>query len=424
MKKSLVLLILFAMLMPSALLAKRTWKLRGTLKAKHLMPLLSGKYGTSALKNVEVRVKGSYKITKKKWGPYGSWGTVRTNSSGVFSLTKKKSKKARRFKVEVKFEDKKVLVKKSKWITVYSSSRSHNGPSVDFGHLIFKEGGRGELGKRTPRVHADIWVAAHLLVRKMASYGYPYKSKLRVKYPSNTVAKDSAESSFANPATKVINLFRAKNGSRDHADVRTLYHEAMHIWAYQHCWGELGLAMRLLIERTTHGLVKKSFVAFHEGFAEFGKDVLVKKIFNVVDAEKPYTRHYLNNDVPYQPITNLDKLNRHDYGWRSIFHMLILNNLEMYSVGTKSSPNQKFAYTVSIRKKRYDSPRLNFRDILKSFQKAKSKGYKSVIKKKEMSLTPYLKRLAAICPGFKKKHIKAIKEVLNPAGTKQPADVF
>src|SRR5690606_28315330 len=115
---------------------------------------------------------------------------------------------------------------------------------------------------------------------------------------------------------------------KDHFNAPSVAHELMHLWAYQHSKGEMGLAWQLLLHGSTHdGRQNRTWVAFHEAFAEWAGNLLYSEIYDRpatiygdVDAHTgttldnravPFSRRFLRE----RGIRWLADLDHFEYGW-------------------------------------------------------------------------------------------------------------
>ena len=85
-----VLAVAFFLTPQNALAAKCNWTVTGKLAVKHELQELKEKFnGESPLKGVIVNVSARKKVGAL-WGPWGNWGSVRTNRNGKFLISKNK----------------------------------------------------------------------------------------------------------------------------------------------------------------------------------------------------------------------------------------------------------------------------------------------------------------------------------------------
>ena len=395
-----------------------SWTVQGKLTADHMLDTLSNKLGPgAALKDVEVEVSG------KTSGWFNSWGTVRTNDSGVFSITRTKSCADRTFRVKVKFQNAALEVRhenstssttKVKWYTIIDQSGSHTSGTVNLGERTFRAGGNHDLGDYEARSHADIWQMYQLALNHLSGLGFPITGQVAVKYPHDGVTGDSVEASYVNPTTKIIYI--VKNSQKDHLSKSTLLHELGHRWAYDHVSGEICLTESLLLDGSTHGLVSDPCVAFHEGFAEFFKNKMGSGIFG--DAPHlPYNRAVLKN--MYAPpfdlfIDNIAEMQRFDEGMTSVFHILTTHDLASYDfLDANTAMN-----TVQDEFVEYKGPTPLCTDISLSF--ADVLAVVDGMTRSEMTIGTLLDRVEAFFPTINTVYRGLLQNLADPASTAQP----
>jgi hypothetical protein len=422
-----VLAVVLSLAPKSAFAAKCNWTVTGKLAVKHKLLELKDKFnGRSLLRGVLVNVSARKKVGAL-WTPWGSWGSVRTSRSGKFLISKRKSCGKRKFRVRVKFKDSSLEVrhKKShpanwvKWHTVIKNRpRRAGGGRISYGQLTFKPGGKRALGNDFARAQADIWVLYKMAIRhvRRMGKGYRFKGKVKVKYPHKGPVKDDIESSYADPLTKEIWII--KNSKKDQFFTNYLLHELGHVWAYNHSSGENCLTQELLKPpHTTHGLVKDHCAAFHEGFAEYWMEKMRQALFGK-RAPLPVSRKW----VASQGLTTLRRVQRHDWGWNSVFRMLTTPNIHKYDFGTALTGAKGYVVAKSSAPKGCTSPKITFKNVLRAFNPRSSKGYPKQLARKETTISKFLNRSAAILGPMTRRHGRMYKKLADPSKTSQPSD--
>jgi hypothetical protein len=227
------------------------------------------------------------------------------------------------------------------------------------------------------------------------------------------------EESYANPITNHIYI------EADDLDEDTLVHELMHVWAYQHSTGEDGLAVELLANGSTHGLVDESYVAFHEGFAEYAKDELLGALYGH-DTGLPYSREKLGAGINGVPLQTIARLQRHDDGWRSVFRTLTLSPLNLYDFLDPYAGTLSSTYVVRRDLARVCDgiPGLDFADILLAFESNAGRGLPDDITTGEMTVEGFLERLAVTDTDMDDADADAFLELLKPGATVNADEVF
>lgn len=407
------------------------WTVRGRLQVDHVIPDLPVSPAISGLGGVEVKVSAKEKVAGI-WGSWNAWPTVRTDGDGDFEVRKSKNCDGRRFKIEVKFSDSQLEVRhgtatssleKVEWYTIVEDlSGEHAAGTTDFGNKIFAASGSLDLDNVEARAHADIWYVYKQAIAKAASFGadHAFTTQVKVKFPHDGVAPDDVESSYANPTTKVIYIFKADNGSESHLDVDTLLHELGHVWAYNHSSGEFCLTETLVTTQNTHGLVADSCVAFHEGFAETFGDEMQRALFGRA-ADLPFHRPKLNAGIGGTALTNKTLMQRHDSGWLSVFRTLLTPSLHKYDFGTPGGSMS--GSTIAVKSPLpigCTSPALSFADLLSVFNAGGS--FNAKLSRDETTITRFLERAAGRLGNLTAADADTIEALVDPASSVQPSD--
>ncbi len=421
-------------LAPQIASAACSWNVNGTVSVDHEMPSFKSKLGSnSKLEGINVKVSARTKVAGI-WGTWNSWGTVRTNSSGKFSVSKSKNCAKRQFKVQVEFKDPDLEMRhanatnstnKVKWYTIYQYGGSgRSAGTLSLGNKRFSSSGAYDLDNREARSHASIWVVAQDAQDYMASLGsaYAFTTDIRIKYPHNSaVAPDAAEASYANPTTKVIYIH--KSSGKDHLSVGTVLHEMGHIWAYNHSSGEICLTETLLVNGNTHGLVGDHCVAFHEGFAEFWADEVERALYGGTK-ELPYSRRKLNNGVDGDALTSASLVQRHDMGWWSALHMVTTPGIHRYNVGTATTGSTNKISLLGTTPSGCNVPGVGFKGVLRTFNANSSKGYGSKLSRSETTLTKFFDRLGKLNVTITDAQADRMRAFSDPAKVIQPKRAF
>jgi hypothetical protein len=456
-------------------MAKQKWTIKGRILFEPQFTETREVYGEEvALPDVRVQVSARESKLDPTWD---EWGDVHVGPQGRFSFTKEKDKSARYFRVRVLFKDDTLklypppdgllsklteaitgvscvtdlvedaletalsqttrLAYDVRWFTIVQDDDKSDkrGPgTVDFGDLVFQQGGRLDLGDRTARRHADIWWLAKKMIGVLDDIGSGFVEKRppALIHPfQSPLVGDGVESSYANPQTDVVHLI--ENARSDHFNAPSVAHELMHLWAYQHSTGEKGLAWQLLIHGSTHdGRQAKRWVAFHEAFAEWASNLIYTHIYENrpatiygdTDARTgtaldnraiPFSRRFLR-DVG---IRSLSELDYYEYGWIALFTALVSDDLELLDPDTDETwadfPGLRSWRAGTVSNSRGDPALV---DILRAFKAAPAKGYPDVISKKEMTRVAFLERLLTISPAITDERRDLINTLLD-TGTKK-----
>ncbi len=320
------------LLSESALANQCAYHFEGQLQVEHqdFMRTLLGR-NRSNLANVEIRLQG-------KGVDWTNWVTSRTDSQGRFTLVKTKKCAKREFRILVRFDSDELSIfhenstdqiagSRSRNYIVWAANTDQKLPVIQNQISIrFRENGQGDTGAAEPRGHAEIWVLYRRVIAHMASYGsgLGFNKRVKVKHPH---VKGSGRVSYANPLNDVIYLVRRRDNPANDAgrNVDTMIHELMHIWAYQHSVKENRMASYLLghLRRGTHGLVERTHVAFHEGFAEWAKDRVMHDAFGRNLPPVPSRRA--------SGAASFSEVEFRDEGWMALFRLLdepVLKNVD------------------------------------------------------------------------------------------------
>lgn len=447
-------------------MAKTTWTVKGELLLIPQLQEMRDKYGTlTPLSGVPVKISAREKLAGV-WGPWHKWEETTTGPKGKFSIEKEKDKSDRQFKVHVLFKDDELklypendglmatllekftgwnpitdyaedaleqvleqttrLAYDVKWFTVYKEDKKdkkHNAGTVDLGSMIFSANRTHDLGLREARCHAETW----MLVKEVFKFlrglegevGFRKDTKtIAIKYPhSNPLVGDKIEASYANPENYVVHLI--KNKRKDDFNVQTIIHEIMHLYMYQRSTREKGLAWQLIIHGSTHnGWQKKTWVSYHEAFAEWSSNFIFESLFGSKatvygDHEAlalPYSRDYLKG-LGAKTLSDVD---HYEHGWISLFNTLIgkalnrfdLNEGDPYVDGTASAqPAGKL--------------KADFAKVLQVFLPKEGTKYDGWLKRSEMKLDDFLDRMVALRDDFDKADKVIVKGVLDPLERRQ-----
>lgn len=455
-----------------------TWKVEGRISLKSNDSTIANVFpGMLPLAGVQVKVSAREKILGV-WGPFNSWDTVTTNSDGYFEVKKEKDKSDRQFKIEVLFKDntlkiypendglwntitegftdmfgqitdkvedavEQLLEQTSriaydvKWFKILDEDKDdkkHSHGTIDFGYFIFGGSSKQDLGDSIAVKHATAWFVYKKVFSVFNGFGktlhFDDKKPVALKYPhDNPIIGDNTEAAYSDPYNYIIFIIRNKKS--DWFNVDTIVHELMHIWAYQHCEKEKAMAWQLAIHGSTHsGLQKKSFVAFHEGFAEWASNRLTRLIFGkdsdiyggTTDTGVPFSRRFLKG----KNVKNESDIDKSEYAWISLFNILMTPDLHLHNFNSSTDYAAAMSSSSVTVPSRHvcSSPALTFDEILSVFIEHESDGYKKVLTKNEMNLDDFLERAKDISDKVTQDHVEAIKILLDPSKTDSAVSVI
>ncbi len=410
------------------------WRISGAFNVEHQLDEMKDKFGMKQpLRNIEVRVSGRTGTAV----PWGSWGTVRTNGDGEFSLSKNKTCADRYFKVEVKFEDSEIELrhehstipanKKVLWYEAWNSENLGNKkpPSlVELGTLTFGPGtgisGNHERADFQVYRHAELWTVYKFLNDVLEGYGpeYDFERKLVVKYPHNSQLVGEAEASYVNPVTRVTYIH--KDGPHDSFKMETLIHEAAHALFYDKFHGEACLTWDLVLTHDTHDLAPNSCSAFHEGAADAFQQRFSFEQFGTA-MELPDNRASLASGVGLgEAVPRPNLVERLDEGWTSIFMAMMNEDLGRLEFGTAdgtpgAARRGSFVGACS-------EPKVNLKRMIKVFLSNSEKGFFKDLTQDETRMDPFLSRAAAILANFDEEHANAISAAHDSRLDSEPSD--
>lgn len=363
-------------------MARTTWEITGKLLVEEDEINGSGLPILRPLAGVEVEVLAA------NFGVYASWGKVRTQADGSFTLRNEKDGSKRKFKVKVRLASDDLEINTgvlanpadflSPAIPVFEHEREVEGPQINIGTRCFKPGASGELGDRDNRRRAIAWYVCKTLIDALVDHDpyFAFKNKIKVIYPANVVSGLS----YANGVTRCAYIHA--NNTSDQWDVQVLLHEVMHLWNYDHNHGTANWfgAVFCPPDLSTHSHAERRPIAFHEGFAEFAAWELLHELWgdepgSTRDRQLPYTRYALAHTLN---LNTLDELEQND---RGVFRALcLLTGRAIYArkFGDKHTPLESNPYPLKVSTASLDcpqNPKLTLWDVLKVFQANPARGW-------------------------------------------------
>lgn len=361
-------------------MAQVQWTITGKLVVEESE--VSGAPATRPLAGVEVEVMAS------NFGAYASWGTVRTDSNGSFTLRKEKDQSKRKFKIKARLAGADLEVNTgalanpedflSPAVTVFEHEREVEGPTIAIGTRAFRAGGAGELGDLHNRRRAVAWYVVSTLIGALraSNPAFDFDGKIRVIYPANVVSGLC----YANGLTRAVYMHANTKG--DQWNVQTLLHEVMHLWNYDHNHGTAGWIGAVLCppDFSTHSQAERRPIAFHEGFAEFASWELLRELWgDEPDSTRvkmlPYTRYALVHDLH---LDTVDEVEQNDIGVFRALCVLTARALYARRFGdrdTRLSSNPEPEKVSSAGLDCPEPPRVTIWDVLQVFLPNPAAGY-------------------------------------------------
>jgi len=415
------------------------YQVSGTIQVKTILKEL--KKQTLPIIGAKVKI---FKSQLHK-GIYVPWGEGKTKSDGSFSipltLKGKKCETGRFIKVKLKFQNDLLELRhkhagfspffKVKANTIYRSSEKVTTSELDLGKMIFKKNANYSLGVGDFRKHAELWTIYSKVFDYLKSFGeeFGFQKRVAVKYPHNSLISDYGpdgkrlERSYANELNQTIYII--KNSRTDDFTLRTLVHELMHIWAYQHIKGPSGLVGYWLQNLTTHTPFAPAHIAFHEGFAEFAAQRILQEVFEK-KASKPYNRSFLTTLLAGKKLKFSEGK---DSGWTSLLLSMTLENIQNY---TYFGPGDVYGEDLDKKKiikrdlsqSEYLCERtfITLKDILSTFLPLSQGGEN--VKRAKLNFGDFLNRLVKRVPELTSKEARKYIELVNPRSYKEPFELF
>lgn len=307
------------------------------------------------------------------------------------------------------------------WIPLYVSGSSsalvasHGGSYGWSSNLAFRRTFSGSSSDEAR--HANLWIVLRELLRYLDENDHPMNTKLHVVHPADLSA--AQDGSFADPLSDGHDTVYLLSG---HFDVGSAFHEAMHVWAYQHSTSEELLGVYLFEHCTTHGHVSAP-VAFHEGFAEASKYMLRCELYpDTWGRRRPYNRFALNQDPDHDfggPITNVAQMQRHDEGWTSFLLMLMTPDLGSYEFGSANvragsvCAGTSDEFIVRVASSTEDAA-LEFLELLDVVHGM------NVNVANQVEFSGFLLRVATLVSAFDRSRVDEYLQLADPASTYEP----
>jgi len=128
-------------------------------------------------------------------------------------------------------------------------------------------------------------------------------------------------------------------------------------------------------------------------------------------------------------IKKLSDIDHYEYGWMSVFNLLLCNIVEKLDMNGAGPYAREKAVTgtgpkATIARK---SMNFSFADLLRAFDvifNPVPDEFPKQIDVSEMTLNKYFQRLGALVPSFDATMQSAYKKILDPAETRQPSDLL
>lgn len=405
MKHTKFLLVATAMLLATLTTAQQaladcTWTVSGKVQVRESETDPDRVQRDRGLKSIQIKVSGA-----TVGRVYGSWGTVRTNSSGEFTMVRTKSCANRHLKVQARLQHSELKVKDptgGEWIELYETTTKRSAGTLDIGTKRFTDGsGTTDLNSNDAFRRALAWYATKKVIDRFQeedSY-FDFKDTITIKYPAAVISNVSyangiERTAFVDPSPSWTN--------RDFLEV-TL-HEVMHLWNYDHNYGMTNWLAAVWGDSNTHGFQENPNVAFHEGFAEYAMEDILHEIWGWTK-KTPRSR----TSLEFLSLDSLAILERNDEGVRNALHMLTSKSL--YPTDTRFLECRA-------------SPNITFWELLSVFEESPADGYSTEwqVGQSDSGLLDFYDRSEAILDHFTDDDKDLYLDLLDVEGTMEASD--
>jgi hypothetical protein len=400
---------------------KQLWKVSGIVQVEETTT--SSTPRAHALRSVEVRVSAS-RLEDRVFVP---WGTTATDQSGRFSFQLEKSRAARSIRVSVKLKNDNLTVRSpaadgvlDDWHTVFETPSKVDGPEISAGTRVFRKGAPGELGDADNVSRAAIWYMAdevqRFLRKSEARFGHiGFEHPISVVYPAVLTGAVTG-SSYANGVNRTAYIVKGQESAN------VVVHELMHLWNYQHNKGTSNWAAAVCFDGDTHGFQEHAAIAFHEGFAEWAKNELMRSIWGA-PARLPLSRAGLAR----LDLNDLTTLERNDNGVTSALHLLTTENIFGLELGaaTDASFGNQARRVDRAGLSCPEPPRVSFLDVLKVFLPSSHAEWPTAweVGDRDYGLVRFYQRASDVLPlelGFSKTMKALYLQLLDVSSTVEP----
>ena len=427
------------------------WTIKGRIVVDHLLPELSKAFGArEGVPKLVVRVSARSKVLSG-WGWWNSWGQVTTKADGSFTVSENQGGDRRQFKVEVLFDSDRLRLKEGQetsirldgqgfpldiefdltdkdWFEVHDDENdgAPNGRQAGVINL-------GDIAVTGAVAHrlADAWCLYGRVMDLLENYGpaYSVSKRITVKYPMGLAGNAAASSSYSNPVNRAVYIKEGQFTSR------TLIHEFMHQWDYDHSTGEDAMAWQLAKHGSTHQARENTtFVPFREAFADWVAHRLLIEITggevrNFIEdvawkyPELPLARTYVGAALAdsEKKLANVDFTER---GWHSLFNILTYPYLDRCDFNrsiTDGDPEFCFVAIFSTQSNPEVRTGYSLQQVLSVWLKYPGKQIDQFMGNGDLDFFHFLARAGAILPDLEAEKIRVIKMCLNPNATENPA---
>jgi hypothetical protein len=402
---------------------KETVSVSGELRVRHTRR--SNPTGTplpvdSPMPLVQVRVQG-----KGKQGLWREIGQTTTDSAGRFVISSDERDRDRRFRIDVRLHSDALVVRghlAADWDTVLEQPQ-FRGDDLENVRLIYgaisdsSVDTTGRLENAEEMDRAEIWGLMQIALKALRDLGVPIEAGLVRPFQVEAVSPAKVKTSYSSPVTRNIHYVPSES-------LVGIFHELMHIWAYDHTRAFTGGQWRLIWSTigglNTHEEKELETTAFHEGFAQFAALQLETFLF-ASNPPLPLSRSGLSRI----PVSNIEQMIRNDNAWQSILTTLVTPELHRFEFGTASDGGPNTVSQLANPPTDCVSPTTSFAAMLRCFAKSKADDINHRIGGPQMKdLSAFLQRIAAILQGTFVGKEAALLRLFDPSESVEPAELF
>jgi|CXWL01.1.fsa_nt_gi hypothetical protein len=371
------------------------------------------------LSRVQVFVEG-----RRGKGIWNNIGQAETDAAGNFTINHHERVRDRRYRIQVRFKCDDLVVRNKAaagWETVLEQSRvvgeDLTGVNIVFGDRSASSSDTvAAVGGTELSENAEVWALTRLLLDLLDEIGEAFAGRLIRPFRVEMVTFAKIET-FADPVLRNVHLLPGET-------IRNIFHEPMHIWAYDHtrsiAGGQLRLAGSAASGLTTHEVNEARTTAFHEGFAEYAAKQVEQRIFNT-----PRPLPLSRRGIADIGLTSTDDMLHNDDSWESILTTLSTSGLRELAFGTSTSPGVFVTPVVPPPAFTVLAPFVGFERMLGCFARAGAVGEHLRLGSGEMRrLQDFLERIEAIVGGAMKGRVDEYLRLFDPNESVEPAALF
>ncbi len=354
-------------------------------------------------------------------GVWNNIGEAQTDANGNFTINNRERVRDRRYRIQVRFKTDDLAVRDqaaADWDTVFEQPLVRGedliGANIVIGDSVASDiDARSFVDNTALRENAEVWAVSRLLLDLLDDLGQPFAGRLIRPFELEVVTL--AKRTFADPVRR--NVYLVPN-----EDLRTIFHEAMHIWAYDHTRSVAAGQLRLIGSLEgggTHETQEARTTAFHEGFAEYAAKQIVHLMFNT---PRPLPRSRFG--IASLGLNSNDEMLHNDVAWESILTTLSTAGLRELAFGTRAG-GSLFVSPVIPPPPTVLTPFISFSRMLGCFAREGSVGEHQRLGSGEMrNLSDFLTRVEAIVGGNMNCRVDEYLRLFDINETVEPVALF